>query len=201
MQRISTETIYDLSDRDILVLNQEVDKRKKRVGTTWLLWGFLGSVGAHYLYLGHWMTGFIRLFGLPIALVIALATGSAASGFGTSGTSGSSTGVAGGLIVFWILFSLWQIWWAVDIFLISGMLRDNERKTQEEVLQELRAMKGKPQPQAQPYYQPMQGQVPYAQPMQYQNTMPPQMPRCPTCGANIAQGVNPCPFCRNLIRW
>jgi len=217
MRRLSADTVYDLSERDILVLNQEVDQRKKRVGTTWLLWAFLGPIGAHYLYLGHWMTGFIRLFVLPIALVVAISTGSFASGFGTSGTSGATSGAALGLVIFWGIFTLWHIWWLVDIFLISGMLRDNEKQVQEEILQELRAMKGRAQPaysqpmQGQmPYTQPVQGQPPYSQPppgayysppMQGMGTMPPQLHRCPNCGNSIAYGTNPCPYCRVLNRW
>jgi hypothetical protein len=163
------------------------------------------------------MTGFIRLFILPIALVVAVSTGAFASGLGTGGTSGATSGAMTGLSIFWGIFTLWHIWWLIDIFLISGMLRDNETKVQEEVLQELRAMKGRgpvsysPPIQGQmPYTQPMQGQSPYSQPaqgaqypppLQGMGMMPPQLHRCPNCGNGIAYGTNPCPYCRVLNRW
>ncbi len=101
MQRISRVTIHDLTEREMLILRQETDSKRKRVATTWLLWVFLGLFGAHRFYLGRIGTGFAQLFTL------------------------------GGLF----------IWAIIDVFLISGMLKDNERKVQGEVLQEIAAMR------------------------------------------------------------
>jgi hypothetical protein len=208
---MSSEMLYDLSERDLLLLDQEVEHRKKRVATTWLLWFFLGHIGAHYLYLERWMAGFIRLFGLVITFVASI------SSYATlTPTLGKETGYTTAGLVFILVLGIWGIWWLIDIYLISGMLRDNERKVQEEVFQEIRVMRSGGQTSyAQPvqgqmqYNQPMQGQPPYSQPaqgyyappQQGMGTMPPELFRCQNCGNGIAYGTNPCPYCRVLNRW
>ena len=101
MERIPRLSLHDLTERELLILRQEVDSRKKSVAATWLLWFFLGELGAHRFYLGRIGTG--------IAMLLTL----------------------GGLF----------IWYFVDIFLISGMLKTNQLKVQKEVLEELAAMR------------------------------------------------------------
>jgi len=100
-ERIPRVTIYDLTERELLILRQEVDTRKKSNAATWLLWIFLGIFGAHRFYLGR--------TGTAVAMLLTL----------------------GGLL----------IWDIVDGFLIPGMLKDNVRKVQREVIQELAAMR------------------------------------------------------------
>lgn len=110
MERIPTLTIHDLSERELMILRQEVESRKKSTAATWLLWVFLGFAGAHRFYLGRIGTG--------VAMLLTI----------------------GGLL----------IWALVDAFLIPGMLRDNERKVQAEILEELAALRqrqGAPQVQ------------------------------------------------------
>ena len=101
MERIPRLSLHDLTERELLILRQEVESRKKSVAATWLLWFFLGGFGAHRFYLGRVGTGIAMLFTL------------------------------GGLF----------IWWLVDIFLISGMLKADQLKVQKEVLEELAAMR------------------------------------------------------------
>jgi hypothetical protein len=38
MRRLHSDTIHDFSERELLVIRQEVDNRKKQAATTWLLW-------------------------------------------------------------------------------------------------------------------------------------------------------------------
>ena len=69
MERIPSLTIHDLTEREVLILRQEVDLRKKSVAVTWLLWIFLGMFGAHRFYMGRIGTGvamFLTLGGLLI---------------------------------------------------------------------------------------------------------------------------------------
>jgi len=101
MQRLSNITVYDMSEKELLILRQEVEQRKKNPAAAWLLWFFLGLFGAHRFYLGRIGSGIAMLF------------------------------TGGGFV----------IWWFVDIFLMSGMLRDNEHKVQAEVIQEIAAMR------------------------------------------------------------
>src|ERR1035437_5911944 len=99
--RISKLNIHDLTEREILILRDEVEDRKKSVASTWILWFFLGIFGAHRFYLGRIGTG--------IGMLLTL----------------------GGL---WI-------WWIVDAFLMSGMLKTNRRKVEKDVLDEIAAMR------------------------------------------------------------
>jgi len=101
MERIPRLSIHDLSEKELLVMRQEVENRGKSTAATWLLWFFLGVFGAHRFYLGRIGTG--------IGMLLTL----------------------GGLF----------IWVIVDIFLIPGMLRDNQRRVQKEVLEEIAAIR------------------------------------------------------------
>ena len=47
----------DLSSQELQLLASEMDTRKKSTATTWILWFFLGSIGAHRYYLGKIGTG------------------------------------------------------------------------------------------------------------------------------------------------
>lgn len=104
MERIPRLSLHDLTERELLILRQEVEQRKKSVVATWLLWLFLGFLGAHRFYMGKIGTGIIMLLTL------------------------------GGFF----------IWWLVDIFLISGMIRTDEHKVQNQILEELSAMRSSP---------------------------------------------------------
>jgi len=101
MERMPTLTIHDLTERELLILHQEVNGRRKGVAAAWLLWLFLGFSGAHRFYMGRIGTG--------IAMLLTF----------------------GGLF----------IWDLVDIFLIPGMLRADQRKVQAEVLGEIAAIR------------------------------------------------------------
>ena len=64
MERIPRLTLHDLTERELLILRQEVDSKKKSVAATWLLWLVLGEFGAHRFYLGRIGTGIAMLLTL-----------------------------------------------------------------------------------------------------------------------------------------
>ncbi len=72
MERISTLMIHDLTERELLILRQEVDSRKKSVAAVWLLWIFLGIFGAHRFYMGRIGTGIAMLLTVGGLLIWAL---------------------------------------------------------------------------------------------------------------------------------
>lgn len=47
-------TIHDLDAKELLILKQEVNRRKKSTAVTWTLWVFLDIFGAHRFYLGDY---------------------------------------------------------------------------------------------------------------------------------------------------
>ncbi len=63
-ERISRLSLHDLSERELLILRQEVDDRKKSPAAAWILWVFLGCFGAHRFYLGRIGTGIAMLLTL-----------------------------------------------------------------------------------------------------------------------------------------
>ena len=63
-ERITKLNIHDLTERELLILRQEVDDRKKSGAATWLLWLFLGVLGTHRFYLGRIGTGIAMLLTL-----------------------------------------------------------------------------------------------------------------------------------------
>lgn len=69
VERIPRLTLHDLTERELLILRQEVDSRKKSVAATWLLWLFLGGFGAHRFYLGRVGTGIAMLLTLGGLLI------------------------------------------------------------------------------------------------------------------------------------
>ncbi|MEQ6359492.1 TM2 domain-containing protein [Thermoanaerobacter thermohydrosulfuricus] len=50
-----------LNEKQLAIFNQEFDKKKKNPVVAWLLWFFLGGLGAHRLYLGKTASGFVLM--------------------------------------------------------------------------------------------------------------------------------------------
>ena len=53
-----------MSIKELAIFEQEFNKKKKGKGTAYLLWFFLGTVGAHRFYLGDIGKGLLLLFTL-----------------------------------------------------------------------------------------------------------------------------------------
>jgi|TARA_B100001971_G_scaffold199823_1_gene210758 TM2 domain-containing membrane protein YozV len=63
-ERITKLHVHDLTEREILILRQEIEDRKKSTATTWILWFFLGWAGGHRFYQGRVGTGIAMLLTL-----------------------------------------------------------------------------------------------------------------------------------------
>ena len=50
-KRIPDLTVYDLTERELLIHTQEIEHRTKSPLITWVLWVLLGGIGAHRYYL------------------------------------------------------------------------------------------------------------------------------------------------------
>lgn len=72
IERIPRLSVHDLTERELLILRQEADTRKKSATATWLLWLFLGELGAHRFYLGRVGTGIAMLLTLGGLFIWAL---------------------------------------------------------------------------------------------------------------------------------
>ncbi|WP_199427110.1 TM2 domain-containing protein [Thermaerobacillus caldiproteolyticus] len=92
---------HDLTTQELQILSSEMEKRKKSSGTAWLLWIFLGGVGAHRYYLGK--TGTAILMTLTLGCL--------------------------------------GIWTLIDLFLLSGMIRNTNAEIERQIIEEIRVFR------------------------------------------------------------
>ena len=90
----------DMTTQNLQMIQLEMNKRQKSSAAAWLLWFFLGVIGAHRYYLGKIKTG--------IAMTLTL----------------------GGL----------GIWVLVDLFLMSGMIREANEKIEADIISQIKLM-------------------------------------------------------------
>ncbi|AJD93525.1 hypothetical protein JMA_42080 (plasmid) [Jeotgalibacillus malaysiensis] len=103
----------DLTTQELQILASETEKRKKSSGTAWILLLLLGSVGAHRFYLGH--------TGIGIAMV--------------------ATWIVSWMLV-WVTFLLpISIWILVELFLLSGLVKNENQKIEKEVIDKILLMR------------------------------------------------------------
>lgn len=89
----------------------QYDIEKKSLLVAYLLWAFLGYVGAHRFYLGRPLSGFIMLLLSGVTLLLAFAS-------------------------FWLLSFLWVIvavWWVIDALLIPGIAARRNSRTADRI--------------------------------------------------------------------
>lgn len=79
-----------------ILIEAKVNNAKKSTGATWLLYIFLGGLGAHRFYLGKTGTAWTQV----ILFIL-------------------------GILTFGIMLIPLGIWLFVDLFLIPGMIRDH----------------------------------------------------------------------------
>ena len=58
-QRIADLTVYDLTDRELLIHQTEIEHRIKSPLITWALWFFVGWLGGHRYYTGNIVRGIL----------------------------------------------------------------------------------------------------------------------------------------------
>lgn len=138
MQFMPGSSVYDLDERELMILRQELEHRKKSVATAWILWVFLGWAGGHRFYMNRIGSGVLML------------------------------------LFCWLTLG---IWWIVDAFLISRMLKQNERDVQNEIMLELQVTRKR------------------------RGGTPGQGLICAKCGTPITFGVKFCANCGTTLDW
>lgn len=104
-----------LSVQEQMLIEQRVSNDAKSVGVSYLLWFFLGSLGAHRFYLGRTGTG-VLILALTIVGIL---------------TSFIGVGLA--------LLLVMGIWVLVDAFLIPGMVARNKESIRQRLTHEAMA--------------------------------------------------------------
>ena len=52
-ERLASITVHDLTERELLIYRDRMERLKKSPLITWLLWLFTGGIGGHRYYLGN----------------------------------------------------------------------------------------------------------------------------------------------------
>ena len=104
-----------LSTEQQMLVEQRLSNDKKSVMVAYLLWFFLGGLGAHRFYLGKTGSAVVMLIMLVLGVIL--------------------TAVYIGLLVLLAL----GIWLLVDAFLIPGMIEADSRQKRERISSELRS--------------------------------------------------------------
>ena len=50
-----------LTDRELIIFNSELDRKRKSTATAYILYFFLGTIGAHKFYIGKPLMGFFYI--------------------------------------------------------------------------------------------------------------------------------------------
>ena len=113
----------DLSDREFFILQSEIERRKKSVSLTYVLWFFLSFLGIHKFYLGKIWAGILYIIAPSVAwiflfagLVMSIDPTSQVS-YGEELTGGEFLVVIG-----FIGFAVYAIWWFIDLFTIPSQV-------------------------------------------------------------------------------
>lgn len=125
-------TKNDLTTNELLILQSEMRKDEKSLGLACLML-LGGHLGLHRFYLKKHITGSIQLV-LFILATVSYWIISAASGL----LNLSDTLLVIGLVIFAGLPGLaLLIWVIIDLFLIGGMVREWNKRTEEKIIHEL----------------------------------------------------------------
>lgn len=120
---MSIQTKQNLTEKQLSILNSEMEKHKKSTGLAYVLWFFFGTLGIHKFYIGNSKMGITYLvFGIVgwISLCIALASESA------------------GLVIFGLLcLAAVGIMLLIDLFTIPKQLRKTYEIAEEKVIKNL----------------------------------------------------------------
>jgi TM2 domain len=120
-----------LTDRELIIFNAELDRKRKSTTITYLLYFFLGPFGVHKFYIGKPIAGFSYIFLLFGGLLLTF------SGLAHTPdsvvTEESSTVLAIGSAS----LALLGVRMAMDLFTIPGQIRKQEERVRNALLEQL----------------------------------------------------------------
>ncbi len=129
---MSVEKKSQLTEKQLSILESEMQKHRKSVGIAYLLWFFFGSLGIHKFYLGDTKKGLLYLV-LGIFGWISIFTGGLAA---LGGSDGGGFFAIIGMICIVVL----GIMLLIDLFTIPGQIRSAEEKAEEQIVNNLLSM-------------------------------------------------------------
>lgn len=125
-----------LDERELHILNIELDRRRKSTGVTFALWFFLSWLGLHKFYLGRIATGVVYVVA-PWVLILVFIFGFVMAE--SNPEAGGATAVVSGLALI-----AYGLWWVVDLFTISRQVNAYNENLELEIIASLNARKQRP---------------------------------------------------------
>lgn len=122
---------------ELAILESEMKWRTKSGPLAFVLWWFLGVLGAHHFYLGRWLAGIGKL-----VLALLIAGGTVFSLFGDSDSPV-------GLLVT-VLGVVLAVWWFISVFFIPRQIRRQAYAGERKLIDEIIAMRSAGRPLAPP---------------------------------------------------
>lgn len=125
-----------LDERELHILNIELDRRRKSTGVTFALWFFLSWLGLHKFYLGRIATGIVYVVA-PWILILVFVAGFVMAE--SNPEAGGATAVLSGLALI-----VYGLWWLVDLFTIPRQVNAYNENLELEIIASLNARKQAP---------------------------------------------------------
>jgi hypothetical protein len=128
----SIEAQKQLTDRELIIFNSELDRKRKSTAVAYVLYFFLGGIGGHKFYMGKPLIGFFYALSSLGSLVFL------AAAFDTSDiTEDISTVLAvGSLPLLW--FGIMML---LDLFTIPRQIKKQEDRARNDLLTRLLSSK------------------------------------------------------------
>ncbi len=120
-----------LTEKQLTILDSEMQKRRKNPVVAYLLCIFLGSLGVHQFYLGNVKRGLLYLI-MGILGWMSMFAG------GTSFLLGGGGGF--GVILGWLLITVLGFFLLYDLFTMSRQIRDAEEREEAKIIEQLQSM-------------------------------------------------------------
>jgi len=120
-----------LTEKQLTILDSEMQKRRKNPVVAYLLCIFLGSLGVHQFYLGNVKRGLLYL------IMGILGWMSMFAGW-TSFLLGGGGGF--GVILGWLLITVLGFFLLYDLFTMSRQIRDAEEREEAKIIEQLQSM-------------------------------------------------------------
>ena len=125
-----------LDERELHILNIELDRRRKSTGVTYALWFFMSWLGLHKFYLGRIATGVVYVVA-PWVLILVFSVG-----FVMAESNPEAGDATAALSLLALL--VYGVWWVADLLTIPRQVNAYNENLEFEIIASLNAREQRP---------------------------------------------------------